>query len=69
LPCVYRLFRTIVLGDGCGVYLSEYVRPVPGFADSLYPRDFAVRQRGVIPFRLTSIPPLGDAVNFSYDSL
>jgi SAM-dependent methyltransferase len=30
LPCVYRLFRTIVLGDGCRVYLSEYVRPVPG---------------------------------------
>ena len=29
-PFVYRLFRTIVLGDGCGVYLSEYVQPVPG---------------------------------------
>jgi SAM-dependent methyltransferase len=30
LPSVYRLFRTIVLGDGFRVYLSEYVRPVPG---------------------------------------
>lgn len=29
-PSVYRLFRTIVRGDGCRVYLSEYVRPVPG---------------------------------------
>jgi SAM-dependent methyltransferase len=30
LPSVSRLFRTIVLGDGFRVYLSEYVRPVPG---------------------------------------
>src|SRR6266478_4841848 len=30
LPSVYRLFRTIVQGDGCRVYVSEYVRPVPG---------------------------------------
>jgi SAM-dependent methyltransferase len=30
LPSVYRLFRSIVLGDGCRVYLSEYVRPMPG---------------------------------------
>src|ERR1700722_18777616 len=30
LPGVYRLFRTIVVGDGCGLYLSEYVRPGPG---------------------------------------
>jgi len=30
LPSVYRLFRNIVLGDGCRVYLSEYVQPVPG---------------------------------------
>src|ERR1700751_289226 len=29
-PSVYRLFRTIVRGDGCRVYVSEYVRPVPG---------------------------------------
>jgi SAM-dependent methyltransferase len=29
LPSVYRLFRTIVRGDGCRIYVSEYVRPVP----------------------------------------
>ena len=30
LPSVYRLFSTIVGGDGYRVYISEYVRPVPG---------------------------------------
>src|SRR5260221_392763 len=30
LPSVYRLFRTIVRGDGCRIYVSEYVQPVPG---------------------------------------
>jgi SAM-dependent methyltransferase len=30
LPSVYRLFRTIVRGDGCRIYISEYVRPTPG---------------------------------------
>jgi len=30
LPSVYRLFSTIVLGDGYRIYISEYVRPVPG---------------------------------------
>ena len=30
LPSVYRLFRTIVRGDACRVYVSEYVQPVPG---------------------------------------
>ena len=30
LPSVYRLFSTIVLGDGYRSYVSEYVRPVPG---------------------------------------
>src|SRR5260221_14789408 len=30
LPSVYRLFRTIVRGDGCRIYVSEYVRPMPG---------------------------------------
>ena len=30
LPSVYRLFRTIVLGNASRIYLSEYVRPVPG---------------------------------------
>jgi SAM-dependent methyltransferase len=30
LPSVYRLFRTIVRGDGCRIYVSEYVRPVAG---------------------------------------
>lgn len=29
-PSVYRLFRAIVRGDGCRIYVSEYVRPVPG---------------------------------------
>jgi hypothetical protein len=29
LPSVYRLFRNIVVGHGY-VYVSEYVRPVPG---------------------------------------
>jgi SAM-dependent methyltransferase len=29
-PSIYRLFRTIVRGDGCRIYLSEYVQPVPG---------------------------------------
>ena len=30
LPSVYRLFRTIVRGDACCTYVSEYVRPMPG---------------------------------------
>jgi SAM-dependent methyltransferase len=30
LPSVYRLFRTIVRGGGCRIYVSEYVRPLPG---------------------------------------
>jgi SAM-dependent methyltransferase len=30
LPTVYRLFSTIVLRDGYHIYVSEYVRPVPG---------------------------------------
>jgi SAM-dependent methyltransferase len=30
LPSVYRLFSTIVRGDAFRVYVSEYVRPVPG---------------------------------------
>jgi SAM-dependent methyltransferase len=30
LPFVYLLFRTLVRGDGCRIYVSEYVRPVPG---------------------------------------
>src|SRR6516165_10480937 len=30
LPFVYRLFRTLVRGNGCSIYVSEYVRPVPG---------------------------------------
>jgi len=30
LPSVYRLFSTIVLGDGYRIYISEYVRPVSG---------------------------------------
>ena len=30
LPSVYRIFRTIVRGDGCRIYVSEYVQPLPG---------------------------------------
>src|ERR1700745_1432862 len=30
LPSVYRLFRTIVRGDACRIYVSEYVRHAPG---------------------------------------
>jgi SAM-dependent methyltransferase len=30
LPSVYSLFRTIVRGDACRIYISEYVRAVPG---------------------------------------
>jgi SAM-dependent methyltransferase len=30
LPSVYRLFDTFVRGDSWHVYISEYVRPVPG---------------------------------------
>jgi SAM-dependent methyltransferase len=30
LPSVYRLFRTIVRGEACRIYVSEYVRPVAG---------------------------------------
>jgi SAM-dependent methyltransferase len=30
LPSVYRLFRAIVKGNACQIYISEYVRPVPG---------------------------------------
>ena len=30
LPSVYRLFRTIVRGDACRIYVSEYVQPAPG---------------------------------------
>ena len=30
LPSVYTLFRTIVRGDACRIYISEYVQPVPG---------------------------------------
>ena len=30
LPSVYRLFRTMVRGDACRIYVSEYVRPMPG---------------------------------------
>ena len=30
LPSVYRLFRTIVRRNGSRIYISEYVRPVPG---------------------------------------
>jgi SAM-dependent methyltransferase len=29
-PSVYRLFRAIVKGNACQIYISEYVRPVPG---------------------------------------
>ena len=35
LPSVYRLFRTIVRGDACRIYVSEYVRPAPG--DKVHP--------------------------------
>lgn len=29
LPTIYRLFRATVLGDGCRIHMSEYVRPLP----------------------------------------
>jgi SAM-dependent methyltransferase len=30
LPVVYRCFRALVLGDGCRIYISDYVKPVAG---------------------------------------
>lgn len=29
-PAIYQLFRAAVLGDGCRIHMSEYVKPLPG---------------------------------------